>query len=168
MPCCRAKNRRPAGVSFDSTTPSCGSSQPMPVTLQKKLSVLTYLWDFHVHQLGAEQLADGLVSPADAAELLPRMVRDHIEDELVDAQDPRVPLARVGVSAANDDQVEGFGVGEAISLLGRVEEDELGIGADGADGADVRVADLGDDGRAVRVEEDGDPQGAVVGWAHVE
>lgn len=132
----------------------------------------TYLGGFHVHQLGAKQLADGLVAPADAAELRPRVVRDHVEDELVDAQDPRVPFARVGVPAANDDQVERVRVGEATIggglLLGRVEEDELGIGGDGGEGADVRVPDLGDDGRAVRIEEDGDPEGAVVGWAHVE
>jgi hypothetical protein len=96
------------------------------------------------------------------------VVRHDVQDELVHAQDPLVLLARVGVPAANDNQVERGRVREVVGLLGRVEEREDGIGGHGADGADVRGPDVGDEGRLVRVEQDGDPQRPVECRAHVE
>ena len=108
------------------------------------------------------------MAPADAADLLPRMVGDHVEDEGVHTQYPGVPAAWVGVAAADDDQVERGRVGEVLSALGWVEKGELGVVGDGVQGARVRVPDLVDVRRAVRVEEDGDPERLFVGRGHVE
>lgn len=102
-------------------------------------------------------------------------MRDDVEDKRVHGEDPGVALARVGVAAADDDQVKGGGVRELVAwLVGRVEERERAVGGDGGERADVRVADLGDERGAVGVEKDGDfegvggGRGAGGGGAHVE
>lgn len=147
-----AKKRRPAGVSFDSVTPNCDW---VSLTSHTQQCFEPYLGSLHVDHVGAKQQRDGLVAPAYAADLCPRVVGDYIQNEFVDAQDPLVLLARVGVPSANDDQIKGLRVWEVLWLICRIEEGEGDIVGNGADGACVRVPDFGDEGRAVRVEEDG-------------
>jgi len=117
--------------------------------------------------------------PADPAQLghcqSLLLVRDDVEDKRVHGEDPGVPLTRVGVTAADDDQVKGRGIREQVAwLVGRVEEGKGAVGSDRGEGADVRVADLDDEWGAVGVEEDGDFQwvggghGAGANGAHVE
>jgi len=66
----------------------------------------TYLGHPHIYNLPAKQEGNRLVSPADATQLGRRIICDHVTDEAVHTQDPPVRLARVGVTAANDDEVE--------------------------------------------------------------
>ena len=150
------------------STLACLGREVVACDWEVLLLSFTYLGSLHLHHLAAKEQGNGLVAPADAADLLPRMVRDHVEDEGVHAQNPGVPAAWVGVAAADDDQVERGRVGEVVGALGWVEEGELGIVGDGVKGARVRVPDLVDVRRAVRVEQDGDSESLFVGRGHVE
>lgn len=133
------------------------------------LTLQTHLGTNGLDDLAAEDSGYGLVAPADAQDLLRRVLRDQPREKGVDVQNPRVVLPRIDIAPSEDDQIEGRRVRELASVS-RLEEDELRGGLHCAYGAHVRRPDGGQQAGAIGVEEDGDVERCVAcsgGWVWV-